>query len=129
MKGLQLKSEPYLICSPADDEIWLPQIHRPKFVARAFAPIALVRAKLMAFYKRSFSQVKCIVHFFISNGLWATSPRNVIYLATFRAESSSVSNNIIFPDISKVFSQMLNCFLLTRLNALMFMQIASLRLL
>ena len=58
----------------------------------------------MAFYKMSFSQFKYIVNFFVSNGLWATSPRNVIYLATFMAESSSVSNNIIFPDISSVFS-------------------------
>ena len=25
------------------DEIWLPQIHRPKFVARAFPPNALIQ--------------------------------------------------------------------------------------
>ena len=50
-------------------------------------------------------------------GLLGTSYRNVIFQATFRAESSSVSNNIKF--------QIFSCLLLIRLNVLMFMQKAA----
>ena len=59
-----------------------------------------------------------------ATGLLATSQQNVINEATFRTESSSVSNNIKFQIFQNRFI-MFSHFLLTRLNALMFMQITA----